>query len=384
MSADSPATPRALPQRVMVPEELERLVAVLQDEGYEVVGPTPSDGAIVHDRLQSAADLPIGWTDEQAPGHYRLKQRDDAARFGYVVGPQSWKKYLFPPRETLFHVHRQADGSFTSEPAGSPPVPRAFLGVRACELAAITIQDTVFTEQAVVDRGYAARREAVFIVTVDCAEPGGTCFCASAGGGPVAGGGFDLALTEILDDQRHLFAVEAGTPAGEAVLARLETRPAEADEQAAVTEQWREAPRRMGRTLPAGARRTLQGAREHPHWDVVAERCLSCANCTLVCPTCFCSDVEDVAELEGGTASRVRTWGSCFEAEHSYMVGGPHHGTVASRYRQWLTHKLADWHDQFGHSGCTGCGRCITWCPVGIDITEEVAALGEPDTESCG
>jgi ferredoxin len=114
---------------------------------------------------------------------------------------------------------------------------------------------------------------------------------------------------------------------------------------------------------------------EHPRWKEVADRCLSCANCTLVCPTCFCSSVTEVTDLTGDAVSRERQWASCFTLEHSQMHGANARPTTASRYRQWLTHKLAGWIDQFGTSGCTGCGRCITWCPVGIDITEEVAAI---------
>ncbi len=114
---------------------------------------------------------------------------------------------------------------------------------------------------------------------------------------------------------------------------------------------------------------------EHPRWAEVAERCLSCANCTMVCPTCFCASVEEVSDLSGDNVRRERAWDSCFTMEHSYTNTGTVRKTTASRYRQWLTHKLATWSDQFGTSGCVGCGRCVTWCPVAIDLTEEVAAI---------
>jgi ferredoxin len=125
----------------------------------------------------------------------------------------------------------------------------------------------------------------------------------------------------------------------------------------------------------AGIRELLLDNLEHPRWQTVAERCLSCANCTMVCPTCFCSSVEEVSDLTGDHVVRERSWASCFTAEHSYMNTGAVRKSTASQYRQWLTHKLATWHDQFETSGCVGCGRCITWCPVGIDLTEEVAAI---------
>ncbi|MBF0393567.1 MAG: 4Fe-4S dicluster domain-containing protein, partial [Alphaproteobacteria bacterium] len=115
--------------------------------------------------------------------------------------------------------------------------------------------------------------------------------------------------------------------------------------------------------------------REHPRWDEVAKRCLTCGNCTMVCPTCFCTTVDDVTDLGGTRTERVRSWDSCFTLDFSYIHGGSVRNEGSSRYRQWITHKLSSWHDQFGSSGCVGCGRCITWCPVGIDITEEVGAI---------
>jgi ferredoxin len=135
----------------------------------------------------------------------------------------------------------------------------------------------------------------------------------------------------------------------------------------------------MGRSLDtADLPGLLARNLEHPRWEEVAKRCLSCGNCTLVCPTCFCSDVSDVSDVSG-TVERQRRWASCFDLDHSYLHGGPVRLTTASRYRQWLTHKLSTWWDQFDESGCVGCGRCLTWCPVGIDLTEEAAAIRAAD-----
>ncbi|NJL33712.1 MAG: sulfite reductase subunit A, partial [Chloroflexaceae bacterium] len=118
---------------------------------------------------------------------------------------------------------------------------------------------------------------------------------------------------------------------------------------------------------------------EHKRWEQVAERCLSCANCTMVCPTCFCSTVEDTTALDGSHAERWRKWDSCFTVDFSFIHGGTVRRETRTRYRQWMTHKLAAWIDQFGTSGCVGCGRCIVWCPVGIDITAEIAAMRASD-----
>jgi ferredoxin len=194
--------------------------------------------------------------------------------------------------------------------------------------------------------------------------------------GPKVTRGFDLALTELISGEGHAFLIEAGSSEGAEVLAELPGRPAtQADIDAAEAVVARTAAN-MGREMPnedvpALLMRNLQ----HPRWDEVAQRCLSCANCTMVCPTCFCTTVEEHGDLAGVESARDRRWDSCFTMEYSYIHGGSVRPSVSSRYRQWMTHKLATWHEQFGTSGCVGCGRCITWCPVGIDITEETHAI---------
>jgi ferredoxin len=359
----------------IAPEQLERLVGALRARGYRVLGPTVRDGAIVYDDLDAAAELPIGWTDRQDGGSYRLERRDDEARFGYAVGPHSWKRYLFPPRIRLWRATQTEGGvpGILEELLDSTPL--AFIGVRSCELHAIEIQDRVFMHGTRVDRDYAARRDGAFLVAVNCFEPGGTCFCVSMGTGPKAEAGYDLALTELLDGE-HRFLVEAGTERGAELLGELEGRAVSgADREEAVASVER-AEHRMGRVMETDdIRNLLLGNLDHPRWDEVATRCLSCTNCTLVCPTCFCSAVEDETDLAGAEAERHRVWDSCFSVDYSYIHGGSVRPSTRSRYRQWMTHKLATWFDQFGSSGCVGCGRCITWCPVGIDITEEVAAI---------
>jgi len=352
---------------------LKALLEVFARDGRTVLGPTVRDGAIVIDELEGAEDLPAGWGDEQGPGSYRLVRRDDEARFGHVVGPHSWKAELFPPRTLLVRSALSGDGFTVEAPEGSRPA--AFVGVRPCDLRAIETQDLVFDRTERPDPTYRNRRADTVVVAVQCTDPAATCFCTSMGTGPRSTSGFDLALTEILDGG-HRFVVEIGSETGRGLLAEVpHTEAPAADLEIAQARSDQAAARIDRRVDTQGLPARLAATLEHPRWDDVAERCLTCANCTMVCPTCFCSAVEDRTDLTGDHAERWRRWDSCFTLDHSSLHGGSVRSSSRSRYRQWLTHKFGTWHDQFGVSGCTGCGRCIAWCPVGIDVTVELAAL---------
>jgi len=359
---------------VLEPGALDALIEALAGRGLRVVGPTVRDGAIVLDELASAADLPTGVGDVQEPGGYRLFERGDGAFFGYAASPHSPKQFLFPASTRLFRARRNGGAAVEFEEPDAPERPLA-LFVRPCELHAIAVQDRVFLHGQHVDRDYASRRRDAFLVVVECGSPASTCFCTSLGTGPEAEGGYDLALTEVVDGE-HRFLARAGSERGAEVLAALPQRPAADADRAAAAEVTAGARDSISRRLDTGdLRGLLERSRESPRWDEVAARCLTCANCTLVCPTCFCSSAEDVTSLDGTESERVRRWDTCFSIDHSYIHGGAIRPSSRARYRQWLTHKFGTWNDQFGVSGCVGCGRCIAWCPVGIDVTEELAAL---------
>jgi ferredoxin len=361
-------------------DSLDELFAALHRRGYTVLGPTVREQAIVYDEVRGCSDLPIGWTDEQEGGRYRLLRREDEALFGYNVGPHSWKRYQLPAEVRLWRARRGPDGALTELEQSPREAPRyAFLGVRSCELHAMGILDRVLLGGAragAPDPEEGGRGVDAFIVAVQCSQAGNTCFCASMDTGPTAQSGYDIALTELLEEGRHYFVLDVGSERGAELLADLPHALAQQREQGAASAAHAGAAAQMGRELDVtDIRDLLYRNYENPRWDDVAERCLSCGNCTMVCPTCFCTSVEDTTDLAGEHVERHQRWDSCFTVDYSHIHGGAVRPSARARYRQWMTHKLATWIDQFGSSGCVGCGRCITWCPVAIDITEEARAI---------
>lgn len=360
---------------------LGELINVLSAQGHQIIGPRLEGGALLLNPISGLEDIPIGLEDEQASGHYRLKTIDESderskSLFQTTVGSQSWRRYLFPPKQTLWRASKNGSG-WQIDSSGEKIPKYAFFGVRPCDLSAIAIQARVYNNGDYSDPGFTARLKNAFIIAVNCTRAADTCFCASMDSGPATRDGFDIALTEIYQDGDPLYVTRAGSQAGLALLEKIGAKPA----GAALADQAKAAvaaaATSMTRTMPANAAQVLRDNPEHPHWADIAARCLGCANCTMVCPTCFCSTMEDVTSLDGQEAMRLRHWDSCFTLDYSYIHGGPVRREVKSRCRQWITHKLSSWHDQFGTSGCTGCGRCITWCPVGIDITQEITAIAK-------
>jgi ferredoxin len=361
---------------VMPASALARLVDALVDEFDEVIGPVVEDGAIRLRPIGSVHDLPLGVTDEQEAGTYRLVATGTPLRFSYGVGSDSLKSIVHPPRSPVWTMHRR-DGSLVVDPALQPHRTRAVIGVRACDIRALAVLERTQTAGPHADPGFAARRDGLFLVSTDCTHPAATCFCGTTSDGTSASVGFDLALTEVAGRSSAQYVVRVGSRRGRDLVERLALATAPDQLLQRADTAMRRADRSLIRELPADAREAVRDP-DHPQWQLVADRCLTCGNCTAVCPTCFCTDLDDRVSLDGSTAERTRVWDTCFSLEYSHLGPGPHRASPRSRYRQWLTHKLGTWHDQFGESGCVGCGRCITWCPVGIDLTAEVESLARP------
>ena len=350
--------------------KFDEILSRLRGKGYRTYGPRIRDDAVVYAPVETLADFPQGKTSEQSAGRYRIASSGNPRYFDITPGAQSWKQFFFPPRVALFDLRKEA--AWKQEPSAEAAPRLALIGVRPCEMAAIRIQDRAFLREDFTDPIYSERRKNAFIVAVNCLHPGGTCFCASMGTGPKLEKDFDLAITE-LDD---VFLLEIGSEAGKDLLQGMALPAADASAAKKAEQGFEAAKAAMGRTLdirdlPELILKNL----EHPEWQAVGQRCMSCASCTLACPTCFCWDTVDHSTVDSQATGRERLWDSCFNPGYSYQAGGNTRPNTRSRYRQWLSHKFGTWVEQYGVIGCVGCGRCITWCPVKIDVTEEIAAL---------
>ncbi|MCW9024032.1 MAG: 4Fe-4S dicluster domain-containing protein [Gammaproteobacteria bacterium] len=356
----------------------QELIEHLQQAGYTCVGPQVHEHAIHYAELAHADFLPQGMSEEQSPGQYRLHEAGHDRYFAWANGPQALKPLLFTPREALWQSSNNCEdnASLCFKELIPEQRPLAVIGARACDLAALYIHDKHFLQHGYRDPYYLARRKNMLLIAVNCTHPADTCFCASTGDGPRATYGYDLLLNELDDG----FIIESHSEKGVAIQTQLNLQAAEASQLEQANDAVEQAAARQTRGLPAqNLSQPLLDNLHHPHWEEVAQRCLSCGNCTAVCPTCFCHSELDEPVLDGSHSVHYRQWDSCFCQKHSYIHGMTIRDTAGLRYRQWMTHKLGSWHEQFGRSGCVGCGRCITWCPVGIDITEEAKVICSGD-----
>ncbi len=350
-------------------DALEKLIFNLHTLGYTVVGPKVVDGAVCLDEISGIGDLAAGAVDVQAPGKYRL-QGSSKSIFSAVNGPHSVKKFLHPACLPMLKL-KEGEGGPRPEPTFHADRKYAFLGIRPCDLKAVDALDRALIMPRYRDPVYAPLRKASLMIVVNCGRAGENCFCESMGTGPKADGGYDLGITELPD--RLLFDIPDGRMN---LLEGVEMKPAS---QQDLREELNLMQRVKGEMHKAIARRDpsdfMYGGSESRVWDEVAQVCLGCGNCAMVCPTCFCNTIQDVTDMKDGSVTRQRVWDVCLSKKFTYSAGGNPRADRKARYRQFVMHKFAYWPDQFSLYGCVGCGRCITWCPVGIDISETVNSV---------
>jgi sulfhydrogenase subunit beta (sulfur reductase) len=327
-------------------QKLDFFAAVLQRFG-EVHAPVKENGEFVFRRLTR-------WSE---------------ARLDYQRTILPPKKYFFPPEETLLE-YRPGQGYV---PATAGVDKRLVLfGVHPCDIYALNILDRVFSGKY-PDPYYQTRRRNIAIIGIDC-KPDERCFCRSMRADFVDHG-FDLFFHDLGD----AYLTIVGTALGDDMA--LATGPLFAPVTAADIEEYKQ--------RSCGKREAFQldvEIRDLPEifemeydsgiWDDLGERCLSCGSCSLVCPTCYCFDVQDQVEFGTGGGKRSRTWDSCLFSTHALVAGGENfRKTRASRIKFRYYHKQRGFVAEYGRPSCVGCGRCIAACPVGIDITEVIDTL---------
>ncbi|TCS40122.1 4Fe-4S dicluster domain-containing protein [Reinekea marinisedimentorum] len=348
-------------------EKFNQLFSQLQSAGYGCVGPSVIDGAVQFGKISSVAQLPQGIELTVKPGSVRVAKGDHQRYFAWPNGAQGIKPWLYRSRELLWRAEQTEQGFVFNRPEVNAE-PIAFIGARACDLAALQLQDLHFMYGDYPDPFYSAHRNALFIVGVNCSHTGNTCFCASTGDGPEIQSGFDLLLDELDDG----FIVRFGSEKGLKIFEQLELTPVSAEGHVDAKAQIAEVIAAQERALlHENMHANIFSNLDDREWDSVAEKCLACGNCTMVCPTCFCHREVEVQALDGKSSQHIREWDSCFNQDHSYIHGITIRDETRLRYRQWMSHKLGSWRDQYDRTGCTGCGRCISWCPAAIDFVAE-------------
>jgi hypothetical protein len=342
--------------KIVKKEYIEAWVNDLRRD-YEVHAPVTAGKVSSFRRIESAAEVDWNYSSTTIPP----------------------SKIIYAPQQALVRFVKSDKGYKAEEDAGAI-TDRALLAVHPCDLHGLLVLERTFLGQ-MKDAAYERVRSRATVVGLNCQNVGEKCFCASFGTGPFFGfwmqQGPPFGCDAILTDLGERFLVETFGEKGDMLFVKVKSSPPSLDDigekfkrEAAAKERFRKT--LNTRDLPALMRRNLY----HPTWRITGEgKCLSCANCTNVCPTCFCYDTWDKAQLDLSVIERVRRWDSCQDERFAEVHGGNFRSTREARLRQFVCHKLSYWVEQYGCFGCVGCGRCMTWCPTGIDLTEIAAEI---------
>jgi sulfhydrogenase subunit beta (sulfur reductase) len=266
------------------------------------------------------------------------------------------KKYLLPYKEKMFSFER---GKMREE---IPEEKLALFGLHICDINAIARLDMVLWN----DPAYKARRENMLIIGVSC-TPNDKCFCKSVHANVLP----NICDVFLMQHEKDYIAYSL-TEKGRKLLTSFLFEPTNIE----IKEIKVEYNEQKHIDIHRVGERILKDY-ENPVWAETAKRCLGCANCTVVCPLCYCYDVVDNTYVHTDEGERVRCWDSCLLLNFARVAGGHNfRKDLKARYRNVYTHKFRTFVDEFGVPSCVGCGRCITFCPAGIDMRETLGKLG--------
>jgi sulfhydrogenase subunit beta (sulfur reductase) len=326
--------------------ELPRFLDAAKAAGYAVFAP---------------ARAPEGWTFAPYEG-------GAVGLGGYLLTAMSPKNFALPQLEA-FLTYDNDDGRLAPMPEGK----RLVFGVRPCDARALALVDRVYRDRGFRDPHYLSRRDNTVLVVLACQQPAPTCFCTSVGGGPADATGADVVAYEAGDD----LLLEPTSGKGEEFLKAAKLDQAPEAELKKAKEAYEKVAAAMSPLWDlAAVRPKLYANFDAAAWEEIASRCVSCAACTFVCPSCHCFDVAD--EGKHGRGLRLRFWDACTQSLFTLHASGHNpRERKAARYRQRVLHKFYYFHDNWGENLCVGCGRCVVACPVNVDIREAVTLAAE-------
>ena len=289
----------------------------------------------------------------------------------YRNAKESPKSLLFPQREALFRYRAEKGRAEVDVPSGAGKG-RVLFGIRPCDARGFLLLDKVFGGGC-RDPYYTDRRSGTVVVSLGCVDPNPSCFCLSMGGGPCSSEGSDVLLLDLGDR----YIAEAVSEKGAAL---LEDQAFEKSDEKSLSLAEKTKKQAEASMQPVAKKENLEEELERlfsdPVWKDLAESCLSCGICTYLCPTCHCFDLCD--EASGQAGERIRVWDSCqFPLFTQQASGFNPRPSVKERFRQRIMHKLSYLPKSQSMTGCVGCGRCVTECPVNLDIREVMASLSE-------